>query len=392
MGTSSQDVVGDVPAAPSADLPGWGSRRPAGATSAEPGADELADVFETRMRAVQDALERHGDLDVVAQLEEALEAKVLAEERASHAMRRRLAALVGLQDALGGLRRATSSSSILEVAPKELVRACDVDRANLFRVHDGRMVMEAAYWEGDPRGAEEMLAYARSAAPRLDHMLLETEMIRRRAPCLVVDAPSDPRVPRGLADFARTRSYVAAPIMPSGKVIGFVHADCLYSGRVCDELDRDLVWAFAEGFGYAFERTVMAERLRRQRDRTRAALLETVELLDDAAEDDLRLTHAEALSDAESRAAAGRLLTPAAPIEALLTRREVEVIRLMATGGTNKAIADELVVTVGTVKAHVKHILRKLGAANRSEAVSRYLRSASELDLRALEARGSDRA
>ncbi|OBK21399.1 hypothetical protein A5634_10285 [Mycobacterium asiaticum] len=52
--------------------------------------------------------------------------------------------------------------------------------------------------------------------------------------------------------------------MPTGKVIGFLHAGRLYSGRVVDEIDRDTVWAFAEGFGYAYERTVLLERMRRQ--------------------------------------------------------------------------------------------------------------------------------
>jgi DNA-binding NarL/FixJ family response regulator len=46
----------------------------------------------------------------------------------------------------------------------------------------------------------------------------------------------------------------------------------------------------------------------------------------------------------------------------------------MATGETNAGIAARLIISEGTVKSHVKHILRKLGAANRAEAVCRYLR------------------
>jgi DNA-binding NarL/FixJ family response regulator len=57
-----------------------------------------------------------------------------------------------------------------------------------------------------------------------------------------------------------------------------------------------------------------------------------------------------------------------------LTRREIDVLKHMATGKTNAGIAARLVVSEGTVKSHVKHILRKLAAANRAEAVSVYLR------------------
>jgi DNA-binding NarL/FixJ family response regulator len=56
-----------------------------------------------------------------------------------------------------------------------------------------------------------------------------------------------------------------------------------------------------------------------------------------------------------------------------LTLREREVLDLMATGATNIQIAQALVVSEGTVKSHVKRILRKLHVANRSEAVARYL-------------------
>ena len=52
-----------------------------------------------------------------------------------------------------------------------------------------------------------------------------------------------------------------------------------------------------------------------------------------------------------------------------LTARELEVLRLLAEGRTNQAIARELVVTLDTVKKHVTHVLGKLGAVNRTEAV-----------------------
>jgi LuxR family transcriptional regulator, maltose regulon positive regulatory protein len=68
-----------------------------------------------------------------------------------------------------------------------------------------------------------------------------------------------------------------------------------------------------------------------------------------------------------SRRAAAALPGMAEP----LTDRELEVLQLLATGRSNQRIAHELVVALDTVKKHVTHVLGKLGAANRTEAVAR---------------------
>ncbi len=65
-----------------------------------------------------------------------------------------------------------------------------------------------------------------------------------------------------------------------------------------------------------------------------------------------------------------------------LTEREREVLRLILRGSSNIAIATELVITVDTVKSHVKRILRKLGATNRSELIARH--SAAEFTRRSI--------
>lgn len=54
-----------------------------------------------------------------------------------------------------------------------------------------------------------------------------------------------------------------------------------------------------------------------------------------------------------------------------LTQREVVVLHQMASGGSNQEIAERLVISVGTVKAHIYHISAKLGARSRTEAVAR---------------------
>ena len=58
-----------------------------------------------------------------------------------------------------------------------------------------------------------------------------------------------------------------------------------------------------------------------------------------------------------------------------VTEREREVLELMVAGCTNVAIAQQLFITVGTVKTHVRNILAKLCADDRTEAAVRALRS-----------------
>jgi len=54
-----------------------------------------------------------------------------------------------------------------------------------------------------------------------------------------------------------------------------------------------------------------------------------------------------------------------------LTDRETDVLQLIAAGKPNQQIAQELVITIDTVKKHVTHLMGKLGATNRTEAVTR---------------------
>jgi DNA-binding NarL/FixJ family response regulator len=53
-----------------------------------------------------------------------------------------------------------------------------------------------------------------------------------------------------------------------------------------------------------------------------------------------------------------------------LTRREGEILRQLVLGQSNKTIAAKLALSVGTVKTHVKSILRKLDATSRTEAAA----------------------
>jgi len=53
-----------------------------------------------------------------------------------------------------------------------------------------------------------------------------------------------------------------------------------------------------------------------------------------------------------------------------LTRREVEILRLMASGATNRALAEQLHISPATIRNHTHHIFEKLGVPNRLAAVT----------------------
>jgi LuxR family transcriptional regulator, regulator of acetate metabolism len=245
-------------------------------------------------------------------------------------------------------------------AVRELCETVGFDRAVLFAVEHDELVAEAAWFTGDADWAAEFVKLARrpEVRPRLDHMLLESEVVRRRRPLLVLDPENDPRTYKPLIRATMTQSYVAAPVMPGGHVIAMLHVDRYMTGEVMTEDDVELLWTFAEGFGYAYERMRLLSRLRRH-----AAELAQVGGMP---------VMASSSSAIESVVKPADRFTPETP----LTSREREVIELVSSGATNQEIANALIISESTVKSHVKHILRKLGAANRAEAVSRHLNMA----------------
>jgi DNA-binding CsgD family transcriptional regulator len=310
---------------------------------------------------------------------------LLALQRAERAVaeesgRRLLAGLRGIQAALAQLHEAGSTGQLFELATDALCRHGDFDRAMLFGVEEGALVARSVYVQDDPAWAASILAIGagRGRVPLVEP-LLERELLRRRAPGLVSDPQNDPRATRALVLATRTRAYVAAPIMPTGRVIGFIHADRYYDPRNVDEVDRDVLWAFAEGLGYAAERTLLREHIRRQRVRIERL---TGQLGAVAAElGSSALALGPAAADSAAGGGPGTAEDPLPPLHVDqahrpvgLTRRELEVLDLLTAGHTNAQIAKLLYVSESTAKAHVKHILRKLGASNRAEAAARFAR------------------
>ncbi len=308
---------------------------------------------------------------------EELEAALAREQE----LRDRVRVFGRIQEALVRLRDVGSVDAMIARAAAEAAHACDMDRAVVYRVDGDMLVAEAFFIGGDEERSAELLAFSREHPLPLREQVLEREMLRQRRPLLVEDAYNAPGAYQPFVRRYGTHAYVAAPIMPEGRVIGFIHGDKGLRNpkdpRGVDELDRDALWAFAEGFGYAVERMQMLERLRAQGDEVRQLIARTEAVVSEHLDAQVELASTP-LGDGGSARAAAALLPSAAGPMASLTRRELEVLALIAEGATNHQIADRLVIAESTTKSHVKRILRRLGAANRVEAASIYLRGTTE--------------
>lgn len=281
-------------------------------------------------------------------------------------LERRRRTITRIHAAFGDLRDLTDSGELLAVAPDELRRTCGFTRVLVSRIVGSRWVPETLSSAEPGQLTEDFLAYVDGADIQLAHMLLETEMVRRSKPAFVTDPQTDPRTHKDIIFSSETTSYAAAPIISNRRAIGFFHVDRLGQQQPVTAQDRDNLWVFTEHFSLLFERAVLAERLEVQRSQLRATLLAAVDAVDQACTEDIRLAHHEPATAQPNRPGAPSRVGP-------LTVRERQVLERIATGASNADVARALVLSEGTVKTHVHHILRKLRAANRAEAVARYV-------------------
>jgi LuxR family transcriptional regulator, regulator of acetate metabolism len=327
--------------------------------------DVAAGVATDSARAAEGA-EAIGLYELSLELHE-LRAQATSVRHAEH-----LLALSRIEESMRRLAALETPEAIIARAAAEVCRACGFERAMMSSIEGATLAVEAIHVESpDPR-QQTFIEVAKATPPRLVHLLAETELLRRRSAILVTEPDTDPRTFKPLVTASRTPGYVAAPVVPCDQVIAIVHADHGVHGPLPDDLDREAIRSFALGLGWAIERAQSRQRLAEQSQRVRRVARMLDDVLTTPGENDPRLPSA---PDPEF---AG--ITPSSMpsstnlLDELLTRREREVLELLAEGASNNAIAERLVIAEATVKSHVKHILRKMRAANRTEAVSRYAR------------------
>jgi DNA-binding CsgD family transcriptional regulator len=282
---------------------------------------------------------------------------------------RRADRLEHVRDAVRRLGELGSPSGILDRAAQELGSGSELDRVLISELAGTHLSPRAVWERGADRAANEAsLRELRTARIALEYPLVEHDVARRREAQLVDVRTAGPRTPAALADAFGWRSYAVAAIVVEGETAGLLHADCSSGAHELDAVDLELVAQFAAGLGEVFDRAVLRETLKRHRSELQSA----VNWLSD------RLGRLSANARFAGTDGNGSRVD-AGTIDAL-TPRELEVLGLMARGQTNAGIASALLVREGTVKYHVKNILRKLGARSRADAVARYARAAPRLE------------
>ena len=279
---------------------------------------------------------------------------------------RRVDALERVQEGVRGLGEVGSAAGILDRSADGLGDSSDFDRVVVSSIRDGSLHVESTWVRDDRDRAQAELAALRSSPVRLDYPLVEAELAGRAQGVELVSARE--RSDKGWARALGWTAYAVATLALGGATVGFVHADCHLSERGLDELDREVLEVYTQGLAQVFERAVLRGRLRGHRSELRGAV-------------DWMNARLSRLSETSVVSVNGDV-SPAMDtpeLDEVLTPRELEVLRLMARGNTNQAIAKTLVVAEGTVKYHVKNVLRKLRAANRADAVARYERMSAGL-------------
>lgn len=329
------------------------------ARTLERGAAILDDLTEVVMATLEGAEgTRRGELGKV--LVEVLDARRhLRVTRAAT----RAKPLIELTQAMNRLTTVETVAGLRKEACREAARACGLERVILSVVTDGKWTAVDTHADsGQPLELDKL------ADVPLDRCRAERTAAESGATVVAANDCVEP-TDEVVAVLRRNR-YLVAPVLASGRLIGLFHADNRPGGRPVDRADAEVLTAFVAGFTAILERAVLAEHIEEQRRAIQDLLRREAEEAERIFDAELTLSGDDDSSRRIERYA--RLPDVNASVLDELTSRERDVLSHLVRGASNAEIADRLVITIATVKSHVKKILRKLAVVNRAEAISRY--------------------
>ena len=258
-----------------------------------------------------------------------------------------------LTDGIRRMKKAGSLQGLGRQACTELCDALGFDNALLsFVEDDGFVVEESDHGIGGPT-----VIARRGCVPERDCIRLR-DTIRTNE--------SDMLAAPGYRELLGSVHYLVAPIVAESRVVALLHVSRRSEDGVSVR-DIDVLDTFASAYSLLHERMLNTERVQQQRTSIAHAALRLTEAADRIA------AAAVSLDVAYDNRVEPPTIAPDSGLAATLSDRERQVFERLVLGASNADIAEDLVITVETVKTHVKRILRKIGAINRSEAIALYM-------------------
>jgi DNA-binding CsgD family transcriptional regulator len=254
------------------------------------------------------------------------------------------------------IRRVKKAGSLQGLGRQACAELCDtLGFANAllsFIEDDGFVVEESDHCPGAPTVIRRRGCVAERHCIRLRDTIRTNED----------DVPASP----GYRDLLGSVDYLVAPVIAESRVVALLHVS-RRSEAGLSARDIDLLDTFASAYSLLHQRMLNTERVQQQRTSIARAAARLTEEAD-------RIAAAAISLDVEyENRDEPPTIAPDSTLAAALSDREREVFERLVLGASNAEIADQLVITVETVKTHVKRILRKIGAINRSEAIALYM-------------------
>jgi DNA-binding CsgD family transcriptional regulator len=258
-----------------------------------------------------------------------------------------------LTEGIQRMKKAGSMQGLARQACIELRDALGFDNALLSLVDDDGFVVEVS--DHSP-GAPTVIRRRGCVAER--HCIRLRDTIRTNED----DMPASP----GYRDLLGSMDYLVAPVIAESRVVALLHVSRRSEGGFSTR-DIDVLDTFASAYSLVHERMLNTERVQQQRTSIARAAARLTEEADRIAATAISL-------DVEyDNRVEPPTIAPDSALAAALSDRERQVFERLVLGASNAEIAEDLVITVETVKTHVKRILRKIGAINRSEAIALYM-------------------
>jgi DNA-binding CsgD family transcriptional regulator len=297
----------------------------------------------------------------------ATEVFVLEQEWRRHWTRNATQRREVLEASLGRLRAYRTESELFEQICVESSRACGTDRAFFACIDRGTWIPSQSFGSRNLRGTA--IEQWNGLALQVDALPLESELAGKLRTVVVDTVERKEQAPRPVQKVMQNHSFVITAIPSVGTVTGALYVPFSPRASENDEIIT-IVERFATGVARIWDRILMARLVKAQQTYVHKALSSTEWIMTsfDTAVDLVQLA-----GRAGSIATVTESSTvPHSTLENQMTVREREVMSLVSIGKNDKDIAQELAIAPSTVKSHIRNTMRKFGAVNRADLISRY--------------------